>query len=67
MNEISRRHHLAELTAFRGTPIYAATRPGEVRRIALNPAQAKRWLGWSPQTTLIDGLRATMEGFRSAR
>ena len=56
--------HLAELTGFRGTPTYAAARPGEVYRIALNPSQAKQWLGWAPQTSLVEGLRRTVEWFR---
>ena len=63
MNEISR--HLAELTGFRGTPTYAAAGPGEVYRIALNPFHAKQWLGWAPQTSLVEGLRRTVEWFRS--
>src|SRR5439155_11537278 len=45
-------------------PIYAAARPGEVYRIALSPSQAKQWLGWAPQTSLVDGLRRTVEWFR---
>ena len=62
VNEISR--HLAELTGFPGTPTYAAARPDEVYRIALNPSHAKRWLRWAPQASLVDGLRRTVEWFR---
>jgi len=65
VNEIFR--HLAELTGFHGTPVYAAARPGEVYRIALNPAHVKQWLRWMPQTGLVDGLRTTVEWFRERR
>ena len=62
VNDIFR--HLAKLTGFRGAPIYAATRPGEVYRIALNPSQAKQWLGWIAQTPLKEGLQRTVDWFR---
>lgn len=65
VNDIAR--HLAELTRFRGAPTYAAARPGEVYRIALNPSHAKQWLGWTPQTSLVDGLRRTVEWFEGSR
>lgn len=65
VNDIAR--HLAELTRFRGAASHAAAQPGEVYRIALNPGRAKQWLGWTPQTPLIDGLRRTVEWFRPQR
>jgi len=64
VNDLSR--HLAALTGFRGDPIHAAPRPGEVHRIALDASNARRWLGWTPQTSLPDGLRKTVEWLRSA-
>lgn len=63
VNDISR--HLATLTGFRGDPLHAAPRPGEVHRIALDASKAKRWLGWSPQTSLEEGLRHTVEWIRT--
>src|SRR2546428_9857374 len=57
-------HHLAEATGFRGAPIYAAARPGEVYRISLNPSRAKQWLGWTPHTRLTEGLQKTVDWFR---
>ncbi len=56
--------HLAALTEFRGATIYAAPRPGEVSRIALNPSRARQWLVWTPQAPLVEGLRKTVEAFR---
>lgn len=65
VNDIARR--LAALTGFRGEPLHAATRPGEVRRIVLDPSKAGRWLGWSAQTSFEEGLRRTVEWIRTRR
>lgn len=65
VNDIAR--HLADLIGFRGGVLHAAARPGEVYRIALNPAKAQRWLGWTPRTSLRDGLRQTVAWFRSSQ
>jgi dTDP-D-glucose 4,6-dehydratase len=37
-------------------------RPGEVNRVAIDPAAAGRDLGWRSATDLGDGLRRTYEG-----
>ncbi len=65
VNDIAR--HLAALSGFRGSPLHAAPRPGEVYRIAIDPSHAAQWLGWTPTTPLVDGLRKTVEWCRSAR
>ncbi len=39
------------------------SRPGEVRRAALDAGRAARWLGWRSQTSLRDGLARTAEFF----
>lgn len=41
-------------------------KPGEQRRSCLNPALAKRCLGWAPTVSLHDGLHRTLEFFRRA-
>jgi len=56
---------LAEVTGFRDPPVYAPPRAGEVYRIALDPARARRWLGWAPAVALDDGLRRTVAWFRA--
>lgn len=63
VNDLYRR--LADLTGARGPAKYAAPRPGDVARSALNPQRARQWLGWSPRTDLTEGLRRTVEGFRT--
>ena len=46
-------------------PIYAAARPGELDRSCLDAAKARRELGWSPQVTLEDGVKAVLDWSRS--
>ena len=47
------------------SPVYAEPRPGEIYRIALNPEKIERDLGWTPQTSLQDGLAQTVPYCRS--
>jgi UDP-glucose 4-epimerase len=42
------------------TPEFEPERPGEVQRISLDAALAQRELGWTPQTTLEQGLAQTL-------
>src|SRR2546428_4994274 len=65
VNDLTR--HLTALTGFRGDPLHAAPRPGEVHRIALGVSKARRWLACSPQTSLMDGLRKTAEWLQRTR
>jgi len=41
-------------------PEFAPPRTGEVQRISIDPARAKRELGWEAQTGLEEGLRLTL-------
>jgi UDP-glucose 4-epimerase len=53
------------LAAGLGTPAeHGPQKPGEQRRSCLNPALAKRCLGWAPTVSLDDGLGRTLEFFR---
>jgi len=47
------------------TPQQDPPAPGEVRRGCLDTARAQRWLGWQAQTQIEDGLRQTLEWFRT--
>lgn len=42
-------------------PVFADKKPGEVKRIAIDPARAGRELGWNATTPLDQGLRLTLE------
>jgi UDP-glucose 4-epimerase len=41
-------------------PEHAPERPGEVRRISLDPSKAKQELGWEAETPLNEGLERTL-------
>jgi UDP-glucose 4-epimerase len=56
---------IATLTSSRYEPISAAARPGEINRIYLDPTKAAEILGWSPNTTIDDGLKQTVAWFRA--
>ena len=58
--------HLQTVTGYGEPPIYGAPRPGDVRHIALDPAKAKRILGWEPSVGLLEGLEKTLESTRNA-
>ena len=53
------------ITGFPGNSIYKPTRPGELERSILNPEKGKRFLGWQAKTPLEEGLKKTVEWFRT--
>ena len=54
----------AQLTGYRREPVFAAERPGDVQRIALDGSlAAERW-GWRPHTELATGFAATVRWFQ---
>jgi UDP-glucose 4-epimerase len=48
-------------------PAYKPARPGEVDRISLDVSLAEEVLGWKPEVELQQGLRETIEYFRSLK
>jgi UDP-glucose 4-epimerase len=46
-------------------PRLAPPRAGEVERVSIDPALAKRLLDWAPTVELDEGLRLTLESYRS--
>ena len=44
--------------------MFKERRPGEVYKISLNAEKAASVLGWRPKTTLIDGMKETVEWFK---
>jgi len=55
---------LVELSGKKVEPVHGAAKAGEQRRSVIDPALAKRELGWEPRVSLDDGLRRTYEWFR---
>jgi UDP-glucose 4-epimerase len=55
---------LAEVTGYAKHPSYAPARAGEIEHIALDNRAAATHLGWSPATSLSDGLAATVGWLR---
>jgi UDP-glucose 4-epimerase len=45
-------------------PDFQPERPGEVRRIAIDPSRAREELGWEARTDLSEGLRITLDSLR---
>jgi UDP-glucose 4-epimerase len=46
-------------------PEFEPDRPGEIMRSALDNSRAAEFLGWRPQVSLVDGLRATVDHYVS--
>jgi len=42
-------------------PTFAEKKPGEVRRISIDPTRASKELGWNATTSLGDGLKLTLD------
>jgi UDP-glucose 4-epimerase len=55
---------LAGVLGYKGKPIYAPLRQGEVYRIALECSKARKELGWSPNLSLREGIAHTAEYYR---
>lgn len=51
---------IADELEFTQKPIYAPYRKGEVYKITLNAARAKKILGWKPEIKLEDGIKKTL-------
>ena len=56
---------IATTSGTRLSPVYAAPRPGDLRRSALDPTRAKRELSWSPDVPIETGLARTWAWFSS--
>jgi UDP-glucose 4-epimerase len=55
---------LASVLGYKGKPVYAPLRKGEVYRIALDCAKARKELGWVPKLSLREGIAQTAEYYR---
>jgi UDP-glucose 4-epimerase len=51
---------VAKASGFKGKVRHAPYRKGELYKISLDARKAKKILGWKPEVTLADGIRATL-------
>lgn len=58
-------HRLETVAGIRTQASHGPPKPGEQRRSVLDPGAAKRLLGWAPRVTLDEGLRRTLDYFRT--
>ncbi|MBN1571342.1 MAG: NAD-dependent epimerase/dehydratase family protein [Acidobacteria bacterium] len=56
---------LNELTEFKGAAVHGPAKAGEVYRIFLDADRAAEKLGWKPEISLREGLRRTVEYFKT--
>ena len=56
---------LQAITGYQRQPVFGPAKMGETRRIYLDANQARQDLGWLPTTALDDGLRQTVDYFRT--
>ncbi len=57
---------LAEVTEYKLPANYGPAKVGETRHIYLDASKAKKELGWAPTRTLEEGLKETVEYFRTS-
>jgi UDP-glucose 4-epimerase len=55
---------LASVLGYKGKPIYAPVRKGEVYRISLNCGKASRELGWKPKLSLREGITRAADYYK---
>lgn len=57
--------YLSEFTSYVKAPIHGLPKPGEVYKISLSAKKAEDILGWREEFSLEEGLRETVEWFRT--
>ena len=55
---------LASVLGYKGKPIYAPVRKGEVYRISLNCGKASKELGWRPKLSLREGITRAADYYK---
>jgi UDP-glucose 4-epimerase len=56
---------LVEISGFEAPVTHAPRRPGDPRDAQFDARRAREELGWTAQTQLLDGMRATYDYFKS--
>src|SRR5271156_4007929 len=58
---------LQQLTSFSASPIYEAERGGDIKHSLADISEAEKHLGYKPKVNFEEGLRRTVEWYRSSR
>ncbi len=58
---------LQTLTSYSGSPIYAAERDGDIKHSLADISAAEQYLGYKSKVNFEDGLRLTVDWYRSSR
>jgi nucleoside-diphosphate-sugar epimerase len=58
---------MQQFTGFKGKPMYAEPRTGDIKRSLADIAEAKRCFGYEPTVPFEEGLRRTVDWYRSRR
>ncbi len=56
---------IKQFSGFEGNPVYDPPRPGEVYRVYLDIKKIKQEMNWTPEVSLEEGLRLTVEWFKT--
>jgi UDP-glucose 4-epimerase len=59
-------HHLRRLTGFKGSPLYAQGRAGDIRESLADITLAQKLIGYEPIVGFPEGLRRTVEWYRQS-
>ena len=60
-------HRMAAETGYGAAPIHAGARPGDLKDSVLDNRRARALLGWTPRTSLEEGIAATIASLRVSR
>ncbi|MGA8617560.1 MAG: SDR family oxidoreductase [Candidatus Sulfotelmatobacter sp.] len=58
---------LQQLTSYSGSPIYTAEREGDIKHSLADISLAEKHLGYTPKVNFEDGLRRTVDWYRSQK
>jgi UDP-glucose 4-epimerase len=58
---------LQPLTSYSGAPAYGEERGGDIKHSLADISQAEQYLGYKPTVNFEEGLRQTVEWYRSSR
>ena len=61
VSDLELYREIAAATRYKKEPIYAADRPGDIGRMSLDAAVARRTWDWTPTVALRDGVRRVVE------